>query len=122
MRFLRTPRALVKGHAVISSLVHYLQDEVFQSQLSYVSSSRMVSVLQGLWNDNHMSFLNILLTESVAIGFIGYFYWLSFEYFQKSKIYRLDSTIQGYRHDRQIIQICFTIFAFVFLRNVENAI
>jgi hypothetical protein len=106
-------------NAFVHSLLQEIQEEILQRQLDIASSVDSEKI------SKHFSEMNVdinaFLEESVVIGVLIYVTWLSFYYFNDQKMKKLNE-IFDYKKNRKNIRMVIFAFAYIFLRNIENAI
>ena len=96
-----TPRTIISYHAVLSSILEQI-----------ISESQNEIVL-----NQHLSFCQ----ETVAFSSLVFASWLSYQYLHTDKFAKLEF-IQDYKESKKTVRTVISIFVFIFLRNVENAI
>jgi hypothetical protein len=115
----RGPRYLLNKNAFVHSLLQEIQEEILQRQLEIASSVDFEKITKDFFEMNVD--INTFLEESVAIGILIYVTWFSLHYFNDNKMKKLNE-IFDYKKNRKNIRIIIFSFAYIFLRNIENAI
>lgn len=115
------PKKLLECHAIVSSLLKFVKEEVTENQLKlFSSSSEFVESELNELSNTHLD-IDTFLEESFMIAVLAYFTWLSLQYFNDDKITKLE-LIRDYKISRKTIRKVVFVFAFIFLRNIDNAI
>ena len=105
---LKTPRSLLSTHALVSSVLQEIQEEISQHELEIVSEVQFDG-------NTRIGFEEAtLLLSLLFVSWCSYYYY----YCKKEKL----NDIHDYSKIRKLIRSFIYVFAFVFLRNVENAI
>ena len=103
---MRSLKNLLKTSAVVSSITRFVNKEVIEQQLQTLSSS---------------DFINAHIDKTATVLIFSYIAWISIQYSDDKKLSKLE-LINHYKKQRKNIQYFIYVFAFIFLRNVENAI
>ncbi len=98
----KNPRSIIHSHAILSSILEQIVNE---SQNEIVSSATDCNI------DDESGLLATLMVGTL----------LSLQYVYIAKFSKLDS-IREYTQSKKVVRTAISVFVFIFMRNVENAI